>query len=101
MESLDAGTKVYKLYVYLDQSNWSINEGVVTDIVANGQHLVRYGSGLYPMGEGWRLTKTECKQDYEAVLVRSIVKMMASLDKLRDEILHETLATQEVASGVA
>jgi hypothetical protein len=98
VETIDAGTTVYRAYVGVNPENWWIDEGVVTEIVHDGVQLVRMNSILVPLTDQWRATKGNAKADYEAALVRYIGVLTKRLDTLRDEILHETLTTGEVVA---
>jgi hypothetical protein len=98
MEHVNKGTPVFSAYIATNPELHSINEGVVSDIVVNGEQLVRYGDSLVPFGTRWRLSKAEAKQDARAALVRHIGRLQAVADKLADEILHDHLTTEEAAA---
>jgi hypothetical protein len=98
---MDSGTKVFRAYV----SHWDdrftswIDEATVTEIVSNGQPLVRHESGvLEPMDERWRETQADAQRDIHTAMIRFIGQLQARADKMADEILHATLATEERAA---
>lgn len=98
---MDSGTKVFRAYVsqWDDRFTHWIDEAVVTEIVANGQPLVRHTSGvLEPIDDRWRETKTDAQRDIHTAMIRFIGQLQAKADDLADEILHATLATEERAA---
>ncbi len=101
MEHINKGTPVYSAYIGTNPELHWIDEGVISEIVFNGQPLVRCGDALVPYGKKWRLTKADARRDIHAALIRHIGKLQAEADKMADEILHEDLATEEVTRGVA
>ena len=99
---MEAGQNVYRAYVCQTPGDHWIDTGTITDIVSNGVPLVRMnGELLVPLTGMWRETKNEAKADAAAGIARQIGAVQAKLDKLRDEILHDDLTTEEVTSGVA
>lgn len=100
---MEKGTKVFKAYCsdYDNRFTDWIMDGVVTEIVKDGSPLVQYGDSLTPLDKGWRTSKADAKRDAHTALIRFIGKMQAKADKMADEILHETLTTEEVPHGVA
>jgi len=93
---MDAGTKVWRAYTAIQPGNYWLEEGVVTEIVADGVPLVKWGESLVPLNDRWRATKTEAKRDAAMGIARQIGKLQVQLDELRDECLHEELASMEV-----
>lgn len=98
---MDGGTKVFKAYA----SEWDdrfvhwIDEGTVTEIVVDGNPVVRMsGVVLVPLDDRWRATRVEAQRDVHAALVRHIGGLQAKADKMADEILHATLTTEEAAA---
>jgi hypothetical protein len=99
---MDAGQKIYRAYVCSAPGEYWIDSGVLTDILSNGEPMVRLPSEvLVPLGKDWRETKAAAKADAAAGIARQIGKVQAKLDALRAEILHDELTTEEVTSGVA
>lgn len=98
---MDGGTKVFKAYVSgLDDRfvHW-IDEGTVTEIVVDGNPVVRMsGVVMVPLDDRWRATRIEAQRDVHAALVRHIGGLQAKADEMADEILHATLATEEAAA---
>ncbi len=97
---MDAGTKVYKAYVF-DNVDYYLMEAVATGIVVDGVEMARRGTDLVPIADKWHESKTDAKRIAHGVMVRQIGAMQAKADKLAEEILHEALTTEEVARGVA
>lgn len=95
---MDSGATVYEGYVGVTPTNFWINEGTVTDIVADGQPLVRYHGMLMPMGDKWRATKAEAAADIVSALHRHIGDVRKQIDKLRTELLNGKHDEQEVAA---
>ena len=99
---MNAGQNVYRAYVCNAPGEYWIDTGTITDIVSNGQPMVRMRSEvLVPLGKDWRATKADAKADAAARIARQIGAVQAKLDALREEILHDELTTEEVTSGVA
>jgi hypothetical protein len=98
---MDTPIKVYKSYVFDNQCDYYLWEGTLTDVEVDGVQMVRHGSSLSPLTEGWHFTKAGAKGDAAKRMAVLIGISQARLDKLRDEILHETLTTEEVPHGVA
>lgn len=86
---MNSGSTVYEGYVGLDPTNHWINEGVVTDIVADGQPLIRYGGMLIPAGDRWRETRAEAAADIISALHRHIGKVRLQIDELRTRCLNQ------------
>jgi hypothetical protein len=95
---MEQGTKVFRAFVCLGPSQWWVDVGEVTGIVADGVPLVRCGRLLQPLDASWHLNQTECKRDAATALARHIGTLQAQLDKMRDEILHDDLTTEEAAA---
>jgi hypothetical protein len=94
---MEVGTKVYEGYVGVSADNWWINEGTVSGLVVDGKPLVRHAEMLIEMGDRWRLTRVEAKADVVTQLLRRIGKLQATVDELKDDMLHEVL-TKEAAA---
>ena len=94
---MDTALKVYKAYVFDRACDYYLWEGTLTEIEVDGVQMVRHGSSLSPLNEGWNFTKTAAKRDAAARMAVLIGESQARLDKLRDEILHDDLTTEEVA----
>lgn len=73
-----------------------IAEAEATCIEVDGIPMVRTGDILFPARD-YVATKTEAKQQIVDQLVRYAGVLQAEIDRLKDEILHETL-TQESAA---
>ncbi len=95
---MDSETKVFKAYVFDRECDYYLMQATVTGIVLDGVEMVRHGSSLVPVSDGWRRSKTEAKRDAAAKIAVIIGQSQAKLDKLRDEILHEDLTTEEAAA---
>lgn len=98
---MDGGTKVFKAYAseWDDRFTHWIDEGTVTEIVVDGNPVVRMsGVVLVPLDDRWRATRVEAQRDVHAALVRHIGGLQAKADKMADEILHATLTTEEAAA---
>jgi hypothetical protein len=93
---MDAGTTVWRAYTAITPGNWWLEEGVVTEIVVDGVPLVRWLDTLVPLTDQWRESKTAAKRDAAMGIARQIGKLQVVLDELRDECLHEELASMEV-----
>ena len=99
---MESGQTIYRAYVCSAPGEYWIDTGVLTDILSNGEPMVRLPSEvLVPLGTDWRETKAGAKADAAAGIARQIGKVQAKLDALRAEILHDELTTEEVTSGVA
>lgn len=99
---MQAGQTIYRAYVCSAPGEYWIDSGVLTDIMSNGEPMVRLPSEvLVPLGKDWRETKAGAKSDAAAGIARQIGKVQAKLDALRAEILHDELTTEEVHYGVA
>lgn len=98
---MDGGTKVFKAYASeFDErfTHW-IDEGTVTEVLVDGQPLVRMACGvLVPFDAKWRLTRADAKRDVHAALIRHIGTLQVKADEMADEILHATLTTEEAAA---
>ncbi len=95
---MDSDQKMWKAYVFTNECDFYLMEGTVTGIVIDGFEMIRHGSALVPISDGWRRSKTEAKRDAAAKIAVIIGQSQAKLDKLRDEILHEDLTTEEAAA---
>jgi len=98
---MDGGTKVFKAYAseWDDRFTHWIDEGTVTEIVVDGNPVVRMsGVVLVPLDDRWRATRVEAQRDVHAALVRHIGGLQAKADEMADEILHATLTTDEAAA---
>lgn len=99
---MDAGTKVYKAVLYTDPTQYAkpyyITEGTTTGIVLSGTEMVRVWDALFPITDGWHSTEAAAKAEAATELCRSIGKMQAALDSMRDEILHDALTTEEAVA---
>jgi len=98
-EVVDAGTKVFKAYISTHDDrfiHW-IDEGTVTEIVVNGNPMVRMTGVLVPFDGRWRATRFEAQRDVHAAMIRHIGTLQAKADVMADEILHATLTTEEAA----
>jgi len=96
---MDGGTKVFKAYVSSQDDrfiHW-IDEGTVTEIVVDGNPVVRMSGVLVPLDGRWRATRAEAQRDVHAALVRHIGGLQAKADEMADQILHATLTTGEAA----
>lgn len=93
---MNKGTTVWRAYTAITPGNWWLEEGVVTEIVVDGVPLVRWLDTLVPLTDQWRASKTEAKRDAAMGIARQIGKLQVVLDELRDECLHEELASMEV-----
>jgi hypothetical protein len=89
--------KVYKAYVFDRACEYYLMEGTLTEIEVDGVQMVRHGSLLSPLTDGWNFTTTSAKSDAAARMAVLIGESQARLDKLREEILHECLCTEEGA----
>lgn len=94
---MEVGTKVYEGYVGVNAENFWINEGTVSGVVVEGQPMVSYCNTLTPMGERWRATRVEAQADIVTQLLRRIGKLQATVDELKDEMLHAVLTTEAAA----
>ncbi len=96
---MEGGTRVFKAYVseWDDRFTHWLDEGTVTEIVADGLTLVRLNGVLVPLDDKWRATRIEAQRDVHAALVRHIGRIQAKADAMADEILHSTLTTEEAA----
>ncbi len=94
---MDKGTKVYRAYVGLQPGTYWFDEGTVSEIVVDGVPLVRWYDSLVPLNDRWHATKARAADDVIKGMVRQIGELQAKIDKLRDEVMHESLTTEEVA----
>jgi hypothetical protein len=95
---MDKGTTVYRAYIATTPGTYWFDEGVISEIVVDGKPLVRWFDSLVPLDAKWHATKAGARADVVAGLARQIGELQAKLDKLRDEMLHEALTTEEVAA---
>lgn len=94
-------TKVYRGYVGTGKRDdgspiYWIDEAVLTGIELDGCEMVRWGEMFVPRA-GWCETKTDAKQQIVDKLVRYAGVMQTSIDRLKDEIVHECLTTEAAA----
>lgn len=93
---MDGGTKVFKAYTSESSDrfvSW-IDEGTVTEIVVDGNPVVRMsGAVMVPLDYRWRASRVEAQRDVHAALVRHIGGLQAKADEMADEILHADLMT--------
>jgi|688.fasta_scaffold00746_68 hypothetical protein len=95
---MDKGARVYKAYIGSTPGVWWIDDGTVSAIVADGKPLVQYGPALVPLDERWHTTKAGANGDVVKALARQIGVLQADIDKLRDEMLHDALTTEEAVA---
>lgn len=95
---MDSGTKVYRAYVAMQPGNYWFDEGTVSEIVVDGVPLVRWHDSLVPLTDRWHASKAGAQGDVVKGLVRQIGELQAKLDKLRDEMLHDALTTEEAVA---
>jgi hypothetical protein len=96
---MDGGTKVYKAYISENDNrfiHW-IDEGTVTEIVVDGNPVVRMSGVMVPLDDRWRATRFEAQRDVHTALVRHIGGLQAKADEMADQILHATLTAGEEA----
>ena len=74
-----------------------ISEAVGTGVSLDGTAMVRLGHALLPATD-YVETRTEAKQQIVDQLVRHVGIVQATVDRLRDEILHEHLTKPEAAA---
>lgn len=97
---MDGGTKVFKAYTseWDDRFTHWIDEGTVTEIVFDGNPMVRMTAGvLVPFEDKWKATRIEAQRDVHAAMVRHIGRLQAKADAMADDILHSTLTTEAAA----
>ena len=95
---MDKGTKVYRAYVATTPGSYWIDEGTISEIVVDGVPFVRHYDSLTPLTARWHSTKAGAKADVVKELTKQIGSLQAKLDTVRDEMLHESLTTEEVAA---
>lgn len=99
---MDVGQRVYR-GVVIDRLKDSteypyyMDEATVTSVEMDGKPLVRLVNLLMP-GHGWHTSEAAAKQEVVSELVRHIGALQAAVDRLRDEILHDHLTTEEAAA---
>jgi hypothetical protein len=93
------GTKVYRAYITTNGTDWWLDRGEISGITEDGRPLVRWAGSLVPLTDKWHTTEAGAKGDAARAVAVGIGKLQAKLDALRDEILHDTLATEEVTHG--
>jgi len=98
VRQMDKGTLVYRAYVSDTPGLYWIDKGVVSEIVLDNVPLVRVHSVLTPLDSKWHETRSLALGDVATALARQIGGLQAKLDTLRDEMLHESLTTEEVAA---
>jgi hypothetical protein len=74
-----------------------IDEGTISEVVVDGVPLVRFHDTLTPMASGWHDTKAGAQADVVKQLAKQIGGLQAKLDAIRDQMLHEILAAEDVA----
>lgn len=102
---MDAGQKVFRgkiLYTLEDVLSrpsraWYLESATGTGIEVDGKPLVRVHTVLVP-AEGWVGSEREAKQAVVTQLVRLIGGLQGELDRLRDELLHDDLTSEEAAA---
>ena len=98
---MDTGMKVYKGCVYLNPHGaarpYYITEGEVSGVVVDNVPMIRIHDALFPASNGWRETKAEAMDDVVRQLARMSGELMAHIDEIRGEMLHESL-TKEAAA---
>lgn len=94
-----AGETVFKGEITttcLDSSiPYYVTQATLTGLEVDGIAMARIGSVLVPASE-YVATKTEAKQQVVEKLIGIVGSLQATIDRLKDEVLHETL-TQEAA----
>lgn len=91
---MDKGTKVFRAYVCMNGTDYWLDKGTISSIVVDGKPLVQWADSLVPFSDKWHETEAEAKADVARELAVDIGRRQAVLDKLRDEILHESLAAE-------
>lgn len=94
---MDSGTKVFRAYCSSFDNRFThwIDEAVVTDIVADGERLVRFPHGaLEPICPRWRESRNAAQRDIHAAMIRHIGMLQAKADEMAAEILHADLMTE-------
>jgi hypothetical protein len=95
---MDAGTKVYRACIYnQDTGAFLIDEGTFVGTMPDGIDYVRFASLLVPRDERWHDARGAALAEVVIFFVRKIGEYQAKLDTIRDEILHASLMTEEVA----
>ena len=95
---MDSGTKVYRAYVAMTPGSYWIDEGTISEIVVDGVPFVRLHDSLTPLTARWHATKAGAQADVVKEMAKQIGGLQAKLDTIRDEMLHESLTTEEVAA---
>jgi hypothetical protein len=95
---MDKGSKVYRAYVATAPGTYWIDEGTISEIVLDGVPLVRFHDSLTPMASGWHATKAGAQAEVVKQFAKQIGALQAKLDTVRDQMLHESLTTEEVAA---
>ena len=100
---MDAGTKLYEAYVWNDPINsnsgpFHITEGIVTGVVIDGQPMIRCRNKLEPLNErNWCATRSKAVETAWRELVRRAGALQSLADRIRDEMLHDDLTSEEPA----
>lgn len=95
---MDAGETVYRPYVGTMVSELGgivthVYEGTVTDIIADGDPLVRSGSGtLSKASDGWYATRTEANRAMATALAEIARGIHEQIDGLRTQLRNEVAA---------
>lgn len=90
---MDKGTTVYRAYIATTPGQYWFDTGTVSEVVLDGVPLVRWHDSLVPLTDRWHATKAGASGDVVTELAKQIGALQAKLDTLRDEMLHESLAT--------
>lgn len=80
----------------LTLGHW-VTQATGTGIQIDGVDMVRMHTLVLP-AEGWVATKREANLQIIHQLVRHIGAVQAEVDRLRDEMLHEDILSEEAAA---
>lgn len=95
---MDAGQTVYRPYVGTMVSDLGgivthVYEGTVTDIVADGEPLVRSGGGtLSKVSDGWHETRADANRAMATALAEIARGIHEQIDGLRTQLRNEVAA---------
>jgi hypothetical protein len=94
---MDAGETVYRPYVGTMVSDLGgivtyLYEGTVTDIVADGQLLVRCGQQLSKVTDGWHETRADANRAMATALAEIARGIHEQIDGLRTQLRNEVTA---------
>lgn len=99
---MDTGTTVYKATVLMNPLGpgrpYYMSSAVTTGIVVDGREMVRVHDSLFPMLDGWYPTKAAAKHEAMLELIRMAGMLQKHIDELREEVLHESLTTEEAVA---